>query len=90
MRRHILSLLAVLSLLILPWMGYASESEEHHEMMKNVKKEVEKIENGVIVKITSDDPETVRHIQERSAEDKDMACKQGKRKHRHGEKDHHS
>lgn len=91
MKSFALNALMTLSLLILPWTAtYAAQCQGHHEMLKDVKKEVEKIENGVIIKITSDNPEAVKRIQERAAEDKDMACKQGKRKHRRGEKDHHS
>lgn len=89
MRKHALSVLIALSLLILPWTAtYVLACPEG--MTKDVKREVEKIEDGVIIKITSDNPEAVNRIQERAAEDKDMACKQGKRKHRRGEKDHHS
>lgn len=92
MKKYILIAVMALSLAVIPWIAaYASESEEHHEMMKNVKKEVEKIENGVIVKITSDNPEAVRRIQERAAGHKDMRpCRDGGHKHSHGEKDHHS
>lgn len=85
MRKHALSVLIALSLLILPWTAtYVLACPEG--MTKDVKREVEKI----IIIITSDNPEAVNRVQERAAEDKDMACKQGKRKHRRGEKDHHS
>lgn len=88
MIRHSLSLIMVLSIMITP-LAFASESERHHEMMKDVKKEVEKIENGVIIKITSDNPETVRRIQEMVAEHKDMGtCKH--KPHKCREKGHHS
>ena len=88
MKRYTLSVLIALSLLTIPSSAtYASESEGHHELTKGVNKEVEKIENGVIIKITSDDPETAKRIQERAAEHKDTEpCQPRGNKHRHGER----
>ena len=90
MKSFALNALMTLSLLILPWMAtYALACPEG--MVKDVKKEVEKIEDGVIIKITSDNPEIVRRIQEKAGEHVSKGhCKQEGSKHHHHEKGEHS
>ncbi|MCK4527749.1 hypothetical protein KAW18_10300 [candidate division WOR-3 bacterium] len=71
------------------------EKCEHHkgkfcELKKDAKIEVSNIEDGVIIKITSDKPKLVKQIQERAAKwgseckhDSDE-CKHKKHKHKEG------
>jgi TusA-related sulfurtransferase len=92
MKRFALNVPMTLSLLILPWTAtYAVQCQGNHDGMKDVKKEIEKIEDGVIIKITSDNPETVRRIQERAGKHMDEGpCKHEVHRQQHEEGERHS
>ena len=44
--------------------GTPEKSENHGQFMNNVERTVENIENGVVVTLTSDDPDTVERLQD--------------------------